>query len=74
MLRTLIWFTYFWLYLLLCLPISLFVRHLVKKDSARADRYVAHFVKNWARRLLRLAGAEISVSGQEHLLRTAHIW
>ncbi len=25
MLRTLIWFTYFWLYLLLCLPISLFL-------------------------------------------------
>lgn len=67
MLRTLIWFTYFWLYLLLCLPISLFVRYLVKKDSTKADHYVAHFVKNWARRLLRLAGAEVSVSGQEHL-------
>lgn len=67
MLRTLIWFTYFWLYLLLCIPISLYIRHLAKKDGAKADRYVAHFVKNWARRLLKLAGATVRVTGQENL-------
>ena len=67
MFRTLIWFGYFWLYLLVCLPISLYVGHLAKKDSVRADRYVAHFVRNWARRLLWLAGAKITVTGQENL-------
>ena len=67
MLRTLIWFIYFWLYLLVCIPISLFVGHLAKKDSARADRYVSHFVKNWARRLLWMAGAKVTVTGQDNL-------
>lgn len=67
MLRTLIWFTYFWLYLLLCIPVSLYIRHLAGTDGPKADRYVAHFVGNWARRLLKLAGAKVTVTGQENL-------
>lgn len=67
MLRTLIWFTYFWLYLLLCIPVSLYIRHLAETDGPKADRYVAHFVRNWARRLLKLAGAKVTVTGQENL-------
>lgn len=67
MLRTLIWFTYFWLYLLLCIPVSLYIRHLAGTDGPKADRYVAHFVRNWARRLLKLAGAKVTVTGQENL-------
>lgn len=67
MLRTLIWFTYFWLYLLLCIPVSLYIRHLARTDGPKADRYVAHFVRNWARRLLKLAGAKVTVTGQENL-------
>ncbi|MBP3310614.1 MAG: 1-acylglycerol-3-phosphate O-acyltransferase [Butyricicoccus sp.] len=65
--RTLIWFTYFWLYLLLCIPVSLYIRHLAETDGPKADRYVAHFVRNWARRLLKLAGAKVTVTGQENL-------
>ena len=67
MLRTLIWFTYFWLYLLLCIPVSLYIHHLAETDGPKADRYVAHFVRNWARRLLKLAGAKVTVTGQENL-------
>ena len=67
MVRTLIWFAYFWLYLLICIPISLYIHHLAKTNGVKADRYVAHFVKNWARRLLKLAGAKVTVSGQENL-------
>ena len=67
MLRTLIWFTYFWLYLLLCIPVSLYIRHLAETDGPKADRYVAHFVRNWARRLLKLAGAKVTVTGKENL-------
>lgn len=67
MLRTIVWFVYFWLYLLFCIPASLYVRHLARTDSAKADRHVAHFVKNWARRLLKLAGARVTVTGQENL-------
>lgn len=68
MLRTLIWFVYFWLYLLLCIPASLLVKRLnAKGGTQKADRYVAHIVENWARRLLRLAGATVSVTGQENL-------
>lgn len=68
MLRTFIWFLYFWLYLVLCLPASLFVKYLnAAGGTEKADRYVSRLVKNWARRLLRLAGAEVTVTGAEHL-------
>lgn len=68
MLRTLIWFLYFWLYLALCLPASLFLKHLnAKGGTAKAHHYVSRIAKNWARRLLRLAGAQVSVTGEANL-------
>ena len=68
MLRTLVWFTCFWLYLALCLPLSLLLtRHNAKESAANADQFVARIAKNWARRLLRLAGAKVSVTGEENL-------
>lgn len=66
--RTIIWFAYFWLYLLVLAPVTLYVSWLEKKGrQAQADRLVARFVANWARRLLWLAGAHITVTGQENL-------
>lgn len=67
--RTILWFIYFWLYLLLCIPASLYVWYLEKRGrDADADRLVARFVANWARRLLYFAGAKVTVTGQENLI------
>ena len=68
MLRTLIWFIYFWLYLLVCIPATLWVRRLERRgDAARADRLTRRFVHNWAARLLWMAGARVTVEGRENL-------
>lgn len=65
--RTIIWFIYFWLYLLVAMPISGYITFLEKRNPHKADKFVAHFVKNWARRLIKLAGGDITVTGQENL-------
>ena len=69
LLRTIIWFAYFWLYLLLTLPVSGYITYLEKKNPQKASKFVAHFVKNWARRLIKLAGGEITIIGEENLPR-----
>ena len=66
-LRTIVWFAYFWAYLLIRLPISGYITFLENKNPQKADKFVAHFVKNWARRLIHLAGGKITVTGQENL-------
>lgn len=66
--RTLIWFIYFWLYLLCALPELYKARRLKKRgDIAGHDALVRRQVKKWASRLLKLAGAEIHVSGLENI-------
>lgn len=68
MLRTIIWFTYFWLYLIFAEPTLLYVKHLAKKgEREKHDRIVRNMVKKWALRLLKLAGATMEVSGQENI-------
>lgn len=67
--RTILWFAYFWAYLLLCIPASVYVWWLERRGrDADADRHVGVFVANWARRLLRMAGARVTVTGTEHLV------
>ena len=67
--RTILWFAYFWLYLLLCIPASGYVWYLEKRGrDADADRLVERFVANWARRLLYFAGAKVTVTGEENLI------
>lgn len=66
-LRTTIWFAYFWLYLIVAIPISYYISWLGKKDEKKANKFVAHFVVNWAKRLIRLAGGKIEVCGKENL-------
>ena len=68
MLRTIIWFTYFWLYLLVCIPASLWVIALEKRgEIEKADRLTRKFVRNWAARLLWMAGARVTVEGADNL-------
>lgn len=68
LLHTVIWFTYFWLYLIVVWPLLIYVRHLRKKgDIKRHDEIALPIIKNWASRLLKAAGAKVTVVGQENL-------
>lgn len=68
MLHTILWFFYFWMYLIVCIPATLWVISLEKRGRIeQADRLTRKFVKNWATRLLRLAGARVTVTGAENL-------
>ncbi len=68
MLRTIIWFIYFWCYLAFSMPMLWKVRKLREKgEIAEHDRIVRDMVKTWATRLLKLAGAKITVTGLENI-------
>ncbi len=75
MLHTIIWFFYFWCYLIVCIPATLWVIHLEKSgQTERADAQTRKFVRNWARRLLKLAGARVTVEGAEHVPAGAAVY
>lgn len=66
--RTIIWFLYFWLYLIVVLPEYWRVCRMEKRgETERHDRIVRKHVQNWAGRLLRLAGADITTTGRENI-------
>lgn len=66
--RTIIWFIYFWLYQLCALFFLKRVRRLKKQGKIKEhDEAVRMHVNNWANRLLRLAGADITVEGKENI-------
>lgn len=66
--RTIIWFVYFWLYLLLALPVSFYIWILEQRGlHDKADKAVQGMVERWAHHLMRLAGASVEITGQEHL-------
>lgn len=66
--RTIIWFIYFWLYQLCALFFLNRVRRLKKQGKIKEhDEAVRMHVNNWANRLLRLAGADITVEGKENI-------
>jgi len=66
--RTIIWFIYFWLYLLCTVFALNKVRRLTKQCKIKEhDEKVRFHVNNWAGRLLRLAGAKITVEGRENI-------
>lgn len=68
MLRTIIWFIYFWCYLLVSMPMLWKVRKLREKGEIEEhDRLVRKMVKTWATRLLNLAGAKVTVTGLENI-------
>lgn len=75
MLHTIIWFFYFWCYLIVCIPATLWVIHLEKSGQVeRADQQTRVYVRNWARRLLKLAGARVTVEGAENVPAGAAVY
>ncbi len=66
--RTIIWFIYFWLYLIVMLPEYWWVKHLEKQGKIQQhDEKVRKDVGKWANHLLKLAGAKIETTGKENI-------
>lgn len=66
--RTLIWFAYFWLYLLLLIPKMRRAERAEREgDTELRDEIVELEVSRWAGRLLKLAGVRVTVSGLENI-------
>jgi 1-acyl-sn-glycerol-3-phosphate acyltransferase len=68
MIRTLIWFIYFWVYLVILFPVLLKAKKLDRAGRiAERDELVAKSVRNWARALVNLAGGTIVVDGESNV-------
>lgn len=68
MLRTIIWFIYFWYYLIASIPTLSRAKKLDKLGkTAERDAIVNAKTKKWAQSLLKLAGATVIVHGSENL-------
>lgn len=66
MLRTGIWFIYFFIYLLVISPALLKARYLKNRGkTVELDAFIYKKSSNWARRLVKLAGGRVHVRGQE---------
>lgn len=69
MIRTILWFIYFWIYQALAYP------KLKQMDKLQAEGRIAERdalaepeIKKWAQSLLKVAGCQVEVIGLEHLL------
>ncbi len=63
MLRTIILFIYFWIFLVLIIPNFIKVRALDRAQKiADRDREVDRVVKIWARSLIKLSGSKVFVT------------
>lgn len=68
MLRTVIWFARFWLFLIVKTPQMYFAKKLDRDGRlSERDAYVAKVTKQWAQMLTRSAGAKIEVHGNEQV-------
>lgn len=68
MIRTVVWFTFFWIYLIYLIPQMLRAKQLDKRNAVKErDEYVHKTVSRWARTLVKLAGGKINVTGEENL-------
>lgn len=68
MIRTTIWFIYFWLYLIYLIPRLIKVIYLDKAGRVQERDKIAHTTAaKWSQDLLRLAGVRYQVSGVENV-------
>ncbi|MCQ2557586.1 MAG: 1-acyl-sn-glycerol-3-phosphate acyltransferase [Oscillospiraceae bacterium] len=68
MLRTIVWFAYFWGYLLFHLPVLNRGRKALKAGKwDLADAIAYKHVPEWCNTLVKLAGVEITVTGRENV-------
>lgn len=75
MLRTIIWFIYFWLYQIIALPNLLRANRLAAKGMlAERDALAARQALGWSRSLLWLAGCRVQVTGAEQIPEGAVVY
>ncbi|MFA6809053.1 MAG: lysophospholipid acyltransferase family protein [Eubacteriales bacterium] len=68
MIRTIIWFFYFWLYLIAILPALYKANHLAKKGNTNErDQLVYRVANRWAQSMVNMTGSTIKVTGKEHV-------
>lgn len=69
MMRTVVWFIYFWMYLIGLYPKQLYFQRRLKKGELEEDdrKILNEIVRTWAERLLKLAGLDCEVSGLENI-------
>ncbi|MDW7660366.1 MAG: lysophospholipid acyltransferase family protein [Bacillota bacterium] len=65
MIRTIIWFAYFWLILIVYMPFLWFAQRIENVDERAA--YADRKARYWAEHLLALAGAHVTVTGSEKI-------
>lgn len=74
LIRTIIWFAYFWITLIILIPSLIRVKVLDKKGEVdKKDSLVNIKVKWWARSLLKLSGCEIEVIGKENIPKDKNV-
>ena len=68
MIRTIIWFVYFWIRLLFTIPALIKVKKLDKQNRIKEkDDLVFKTARNWAKSLVNLSGTEIKIVGEENI-------
>lgn len=68
MLRTILWFLYFGIYLIAIQPKLLRVKRLAKADkNLEHDQLTNQTAKNWARSLVKFAGVTVITTGEEKI-------
>lgn len=68
MVRTILWFIYFWIYLLAIQPNLIRVKRFEKLGkTTEHDHLTAQTAKKWARSLVKLAGVTVVTTGEEKI-------
>lgn len=68
MIRTIIWFIWFWISLVISIPFMFRVKYLIKKDRIDESKKLIHKCTNmWAKSLLKIAGVKVDVKGLENI-------
>ena len=68
MIRTIIWFIYFWLYLVYLIPSLQKVKKLDKAGNIKErDMIINNVARKWSQALLKVAGVTVNVSGSENV-------
>lgn len=74
MIRSIIWYIYFFLSLVIAFPALLRVKYLEKKgDNDKTLAFVDKCAKLWAGSLLKLAGVKVIVHGKENLPKDTNV-
>ncbi len=74
MIRTVIWFIYFWIKLIMLIPSRLKVKQFISMERIEEkDQLADKVVKNWAGGLLKLSGCRVEVIGEEHIPKDRNV-